>query len=186
MTVSMRVMSAGDGYKYLLRTVAAGDGDRSLSTPLTRYYAEAGTPPGRTRQAPRLIAGLIPEAGGSMTPDIQQALAERRHLIETRAEAVLDTALHTQEPWVTALGPIPASGREQQQWRRCALVVAAYRDRYQITDPTPLGAQPESTAQKIDAARARAALNRAQSIANDDPSRGRMQPTTVTRSAPSL
>lgn len=42
----MRVMSAGDGYKYLLRTVAAADGDRPLSTPLTRYYAEAGTPPG--------------------------------------------------------------------------------------------------------------------------------------------
>ncbi len=47
MTVSVRVMSAGDGYKYLLKTVAAADGDRSLSTPLTRYYAEAGTPPGR-------------------------------------------------------------------------------------------------------------------------------------------
>ena len=46
MTVSMRVMTAGDGYKYLLRSVAAGDGDRSLSTPLTRYYAEAGNPPG--------------------------------------------------------------------------------------------------------------------------------------------
>src|SRR5690606_33801435 len=46
MTVSMRVMSAGDGYKYLLRTVAAGDGDRSLSTSLTRYYAEEGSPPG--------------------------------------------------------------------------------------------------------------------------------------------
>ena len=46
MTVSMRVMSAGDGYKYLLKSVAAGDGDRSLSTPLTRYYAEAGNPPG--------------------------------------------------------------------------------------------------------------------------------------------
>lgn len=42
----MRVMSAGDGYKYLLKTVAASDGDRDLSTPLTRYYAEAGTPPG--------------------------------------------------------------------------------------------------------------------------------------------
>lgn len=40
-------MSAGDGYKYLLRTVAAGDGDRSLSTPLTRYYDADGTPPGR-------------------------------------------------------------------------------------------------------------------------------------------
>lgn len=47
MTVSMRVTSAGDGYKYLLRSVATGDGDRSLSTPLTRYYAEGGTPPGR-------------------------------------------------------------------------------------------------------------------------------------------
>ena len=39
-------MSAGDGYRYLLKSVAAGDGDRSLSTPLTRYYAEAGNPPG--------------------------------------------------------------------------------------------------------------------------------------------
>ena len=36
-TVSMRVMSAGDGYKYLLKTIAAADGDRPLSTPLTRY-----------------------------------------------------------------------------------------------------------------------------------------------------
>jgi hypothetical protein len=34
MTVSMRVMSAGDGYRYLLKTVAAADGDRPLSTPL--------------------------------------------------------------------------------------------------------------------------------------------------------
>jgi len=42
----MRLMSAGDGYKYLLASVAAGDGDRSLSTPLTRYYQESGNPPG--------------------------------------------------------------------------------------------------------------------------------------------
>jgi conjugative relaxase-like TrwC/TraI family protein len=47
MTVSMRLMSAGDGYKYLLKSVAAGDGDRDLSTPLTRYYSSEGTPPGR-------------------------------------------------------------------------------------------------------------------------------------------
>lgn len=45
-TVSMRVMSAGDGYRYLLASVAAGDGQRDLSTPLTRYYTEAGCPPG--------------------------------------------------------------------------------------------------------------------------------------------
>ena len=47
MTVTINKMSAGSGYEYLLRTVAAGDGDRSLSTPLTRYYTEEGTPPGR-------------------------------------------------------------------------------------------------------------------------------------------
>ncbi|WP_438854850.1 MobF family relaxase [Agromyces sp. M3QZ16-3] len=47
MTVSMRVMSAGDGFRYLLRTVVAGDGDRLLSTPLTRYFSAEGTPPGR-------------------------------------------------------------------------------------------------------------------------------------------
>jgi len=56
MTVSMRVMSAGDGYKYLLKTVMAADGDRSLSTPLTRYFIEEGTPPGRSgpRQSRRV------------------------------------------------------------------------------------------------------------------------------------
>lgn len=47
MTVSLRRISAGSGYQYLLRSVAAGDGSRALSTPLTQYYSEVGTPPGR-------------------------------------------------------------------------------------------------------------------------------------------
>ena len=42
----MRVMSAGEGYRYLLSSVAAGDGHRSLTTPLIRYYTEKGCPPG--------------------------------------------------------------------------------------------------------------------------------------------
>ncbi|MBY0688812.1 MobF family relaxase [Microbacterium marinilacus] len=46
MTVSIRVMTAGDGFRYLLNSVAAGDGDRDAESALTRYYAEAGTPPG--------------------------------------------------------------------------------------------------------------------------------------------
>ncbi|WP_433018078.1 MobF family relaxase [Kribbella sp. CA-294648] len=40
-------LTAGEGYKYLLRHVASGDIDRHLSTPLTAYYADAGYPPGR-------------------------------------------------------------------------------------------------------------------------------------------
>ena len=47
MTVSMRVVYAGKGYRYLLRSVAVGDGDRKMADPLTRYYSEEGTPPGR-------------------------------------------------------------------------------------------------------------------------------------------
>ncbi|MEU2200612.1 MobF family relaxase [Isoptericola sp. NPDC019482] len=46
MTVSLRVMTAGKGYEYLLRSVVTGDGNRSLTTPLTRYYLDEGTPPG--------------------------------------------------------------------------------------------------------------------------------------------
>ena len=75
-TVSMRVMSAGDGYKYLLRTVAAGDGDRSLSTPLTRYYAEAGTPPGRW-----LGSGVTALGNGELTPGAQVSEAQLQLLV---------------------------------------------------------------------------------------------------------
>jgi conjugative relaxase-like TrwC/TraI family protein len=46
-TVSMRVMSAGRGYDYLLKSVVRGDRDMGESTALTRYYTEEGTPPGR-------------------------------------------------------------------------------------------------------------------------------------------
>ena len=76
MTVSMRVMSAGDGYKYLLRTVAAGDGDRSLSTPLTRYYAEEGTPPGRW-----LGAGVRGLGGGRIAEGDQVSEAQLQLLV---------------------------------------------------------------------------------------------------------
>jgi len=43
MTERPEVVSAGDGYRHLLRSIAAADSDRSLPTPLTRYYAEEGT-----------------------------------------------------------------------------------------------------------------------------------------------
>ena len=76
MTVSMRVMSAGDGYKYLLRTVVAGDGDRSLSTPLTRYYNAEGTPPGRW-----LGAGVAILGGGRIGVGDQVSEAQLQLLV---------------------------------------------------------------------------------------------------------
>jgi conjugative relaxase-like TrwC/TraI family protein len=46
-TISIRRMSLGSGYKYLMESVVQSDGANAQSSPLTRYYAESGTPPGR-------------------------------------------------------------------------------------------------------------------------------------------
>lgn len=46
MTVSIRVMTAGHGYRYLLNSVVVGDANTDAASSLTRYYAEAGNPPG--------------------------------------------------------------------------------------------------------------------------------------------
>ena len=54
-------MSVGAGYEYLMRSVVRGDAETLASTPLTRYYAESGTPPGRFLGAG--LAGLNDGAG---------------------------------------------------------------------------------------------------------------------------
>lgn len=60
---------------------------------------------GRTRKTPRLIAGLISEATGTMDDDMRQALNDRRDLIAARADAVLDRAIDDAAPWTAELGP---------------------------------------------------------------------------------
>ncbi|CEG94929.1 C-terminal helicase domain-containing protein [Propionibacterium freudenreichii] len=108
---------------------------------------------GRTRKPPRLIAGLLPYAEGPMADDMRQALDERHELIEARAEAVLAGALADKALWTAQLGPEPKDLNQGKAWRRAAVVVAAYRDRYQVTDDqTPLGPPPQNTRQKIDRA----------------------------------
>ena len=53
---------------------------------------------------------------------------------------------------------------------------SAYRDRYRVIDDAPLGAPPESVAQKIDAARARSALTQATEGAGTRTGRSRPRP----------
>lgn len=112
----------------------------------------------RTRRPARLIAGLIPRVDGPVAEDMRQALDERRDLVEARADAVLDAARRDGESWKQPLGTSPMEARGRQRWRQHARVIAAYRDRYAITDGSPLGQVPQATAQKIDRARADAAL----------------------------
>jgi conjugative relaxase-like TrwC/TraI family protein len=44
--ITVRRMRLGSGFRYLMDSVAAGDGGAKNSTSLTRYYADSGTPPG--------------------------------------------------------------------------------------------------------------------------------------------
>lgn len=121
---------------------------------------------GRTRKAPALIAGLIPQATGPMSTEMRQALIERRELIEQRANATLDTAINENQPWTAHLGQPPTGERDQARWRQSARTVAAYRERYGVEDDSPLGEQPELASQKIDRARTRTALEHAHAIAH--------------------
>jgi conjugative relaxase-like TrwC/TraI family protein len=57
--MTVRRMRLGSGFRYLMESVAAGDGGRRMSTELTRYYAESGTPTGVF-----LGAGLAGLGGG--------------------------------------------------------------------------------------------------------------------------
>ena len=115
---------------------------------------------GRTRKAPRLIAGLIPEATGPISTEMRKALTQRRELIQQRAEAVLDQAISERKEWVLTLGEAPTEVTAAAAWWRQAQTVAAYRDRYGITTRTPLGPLPDGDAQKIEAARAAVALSK--------------------------
>lgn len=135
---------------------------------LTRATARPAAS-GRTRKAPRMVAGLIPEATGPMSADMREALIERRDLIRQRAAAILDQAVTEAQDWVLALGETPGDARAAATWRQHARTVAAYRDRYGITTKTPLGPAPDNDAQKIDAARAAAALSKLRNITATTP-----------------
>ena len=45
--LTIRKLTLGQGYRYLMDSIAVGDGRGDQSSELTRYYAESGTPPGR-------------------------------------------------------------------------------------------------------------------------------------------
>ncbi|KAA9111640.1 relaxase domain-containing protein [Microbacterium rhizomatis] len=131
---------------------------------------------GRTRRPARVIAGLILEATGPMTAEMRKALTERRDLIHQRADGLLDQALGEKHEWARSLGAEPPEAKAAASWRRHARTIAAYRDRYGITTSTPLGPAPDSEVQKIDAARARAALERISDLAAAEPGEATSRP----------
>lgn len=145
---------------------------------------EAGA--GRTRKAPQLIAGLIPKALGPMDAGTARVLDERGELIEARARTLVDHALEAKDAWIQALGTPPSTASAAAAWRRHASTVAAYRDRYGIAGSGPLGTSPLTTAQELDSARARAALEAVLQRGRCDSEQYRAPSSTVAAHLPSV
>jgi hypothetical protein len=122
---------------------------------------------GPRRRPPHRVAGLIPRVRGAVAADMAQALREREELIESRARALADMAIESQAPWLRPLGVVPTRRRERERWIEGAMTVAAYRDRYQIDVRSALGPCPEGIAQRLDYARAEAAVRRAEGISRE-------------------
>ena len=137
---------------------------------------------GRRRVEPDLVVGLIPAVSGPMPPEHHQALDERRELMESRATALAERAIKDREPWVATISP-PQGAGALLAWRDQIRIVAAYRDRYEVTGAHPLGAVPESNTQRVDRERAAAAFRRAQEMASDavDHRVTGIQPTVIAR-----
>lgn len=106
----------------------------------------AGSP--RARRAPRLVAGLIPEASGEMSTPMRDALRQRHARIESRADAILDRAVTTRALWLDNLAC--STGRELPQLCSSgpARAIAAYRERYDVHDADPLGPAVGPSAQQ--------------------------------------
>ncbi|WP_342001881.1 relaxase domain-containing protein [Microbacterium sp. LWH7-1.2] len=154
----------------------AQDAAAVLHERLERVLAEPSSGSSRGSRR-RLIAGLIPAAMGEVDTEMRRALDERAHLIEDRALALVDSAVVSGERWITSLGRIPVDSVRAGAWRHQARVVAAYRDWYGVFEDDALGAPAPSPNQRIDAAAAAVARDRAICLSRADaPAQSRRAP----------
>ena len=159
--------------QLLSRAIRAGGLDDAndpaavLAARLARLAAarSGGTWP---RRRPRYIAGLIPEASGAMPADMHRTLTELQDLIEQRAAVLASQAVREGQPWVRRLGPPPTDPPRRAAWEQQIRTITAYRDRYGITGPDPLGHAPSGQGQRLDRQRADAAARRAQATVGDE------------------
>ncbi|GAA4064992.1 hypothetical protein GCM10023065_15780 [Microbacterium laevaniformans] len=162
-----RAEALGHNVETLLPRIAAARGFEDaqdaaavLHARLERVLAlpSSGSSRGSER---RLVAGLLPKAVGEMDAEMRRALDERAHLIEERASALVDSAVESGERWIDALGRIPVDPARAGAWRHQARILAAYRDRYGVFEDDALGAPATSPNQRMDAAVAAVARDRA-------------------------
>jgi hypothetical protein len=122
------------------RTVSSADDIAALiHGRVTKWIESAG---GRERSDS--IAGLGPAAVGVTDHDVDQALQERRTLIEARARTLVLEAFQRRDPWILGFGRLPEDPSRRDDWLRGLDTVAAYRERWQINAGLVLGEEPRS------------------------------------------
>ncbi|MFE1199728.1 MobF family relaxase [Streptomyces olivaceoviridis] len=87
MTVDIRVIRAGQMYRYCLRETVVGDGRRPACTPLREAQEQAGVPAGRWMGRGLTVLGLTP--GEEVTEAQLRNLERGRHPYADRIEADL-------------------------------------------------------------------------------------------------
>ncbi|WP_345543109.1 MobF family relaxase [Microbacterium jejuense] len=187
-----RAEALGHDVDTLLPRIAAARGFEDaqdaaavLHERLERVLAQPSS--GRSRgSGGRMIAGLIPGAAGEMDAEMRRALDERAHLIEQRAAVLVEAAVASAEKWIASLGRVPVDPARAAAWRNQARVVAAYRDRYGVFEDDALGAPAASPNQRLDAAAAVAARDRAVRLARSDAPTQAQRAPRRNRTVPSL
>jgi hypothetical protein len=138
--------------------------------------------PGHIAPAPRIV-GLFEQAVGVTDEDTKRGLNERVALIEQRAYNVAAEAIDRRQPWVVQLGTPPDDPIARERWLSHVVVIAAYRDRWNIHDRTVLGAIDESVEQREQRKRAEREIVRALAIHHNTTA---MEPTIANRIEPEI
>jgi hypothetical protein len=149
------------------RTLSSADDVAAVLHGRVDRWIRASGP--QRRRADDRIVGLFPRLPGVTDPDMARALDDRRALIEQRARQVATTAVENRQPWAAQLGCPPSDPVRRELWLRRLDTVAAYRERWGITDRTVLGTrEPTSLEQEAQRRLAQSAAEVALSITRDE------------------
>jgi conjugative relaxase-like TrwC/TraI family protein len=143
-----RAEAYGYDVARLLPEIAARRTLLDADSPCAVLHTRLERVTGRPTAPPTLVAGLIPQALGSLPEDVRAALDERTGLIEGQARELAKAAVRNHEPWVrVALG---VGGTPFGADLDTLATVAAYRERYGVAGPDPMGGRPTTLAQRAD------------------------------------
>jgi hypothetical protein len=100
-----------------------------------------------------------------MPDEMTSVLAQLENLMEARVVTLTTDALAERQPWIRRCGARPVDPETRRRWETAVRVVAAYRDRYGLTDDIPVGPVPSTDLERLDHGRAVLALGEAGRLA---------------------